>query len=159
MERKEEMKNRVTAFIEFYFKGKQFRPSIELDLDEIMETRGELPQTLHSVIAKANDIDPYSYEYEMLEAEEIQYRDAEGLATRFIDGGRFDCQGFERAWRQQQIEAKLREIAARHMKIAPTAVTDETLQALRQAYELGSASAKPRAPTPPAIFPPGADAP
>ena len=131
------MKNRVTAFIEFYFKGEPFRPSIELDLDEIMEMRGELPQTLHSIIAKANDIDPYSYEYEMLEAEEIQYRDAEGLVAQFIDGNQFDHQGFEEAWRHQRLEQQLRDIAARYLHMEPAAVTEEMLQALRAAHQLG----------------------
>ena len=152
------MKNRVTAFIEFYFKGEPFRPSIELDLDEIMEMRGELPQTLHSVIAKANDIGPYSYEYEMLEAEEIQYRDAEGLVAQFIDGNQFDRQGFEEAWRHQRLEQQLRDIAARHLHMEPAAVTEEMLQALRAAHQLGSASIRKGAPMPPAIFPSDPDA-
>ena len=64
------MINQITATIEFSFKGETHRPSVELDLDQLMQQYGTIPP-LHRMLAALHNIDSYSYEYEMLEAEDI----------------------------------------------------------------------------------------
>ncbi|MDT8370977.1 MAG: hypothetical protein RQ783_03165 [Gammaproteobacteria bacterium] len=95
------MANKVTVSVEFYFKGKAFSPSSELDLDKVMHTYGTLPD-LHLLLAQTSDIDSYSYEFEMLIAEPIQFSQPQGSAVTFYNEGQFDQHGFEQAWHQQQ---------------------------------------------------------
>ena len=57
------MKNSITATIEFDFKGERFTPSLEIDLNEHMQAIGKLPD-FHGLIAAANSIGIYSYEYD-----------------------------------------------------------------------------------------------
>ena len=50
-----------------------------------------------SNIAKASNHELYSYEYEMMQAEDIVFSDAEGLVAEFIMDGILDIQSFEQA--------------------------------------------------------------
>ena len=70
------MKNLVTVYIEFSFRGKTHSPELSLDLDEFLHTHGSIP-SLYPLIASHNDFDLYSYEYEMMQAEPLQFRDAQ----------------------------------------------------------------------------------
>ncbi len=96
------MSNKITATIEFYFKGKQFSPSATIDLDDIMQQYGKIPD-LHPMLATLNNIDSYSYEYEMMLGEEVHFSDAEGSAAAFVNDGHFDFTGFEQNWHDQQL--------------------------------------------------------
>ena len=69
------MSNHITASVEFYFKGEKFTAAIELDLDQHMQNAGKLP-ALYPLLAKAINLDPYSYEYEMMQAEVIFFNNA-----------------------------------------------------------------------------------
>ena len=46
------MKNSVVASVEFYFKGERFAPSLEIDLDRLMQQEGGV-ERLHQAIAMA----------------------------------------------------------------------------------------------------------
>jgi len=96
------MTNKITATIEFYFKGKKFTPNTTIDLDEIMQQNGKIPD-LHQMLATLNNIDSYSYEYEMMLGENVQFSDAQGSAASFVNGGHFDFTGFEQKWHDQQL--------------------------------------------------------
>jgi hypothetical protein len=96
------MPNQITAHIEFNFKGKTITPTATLDLDLLMQQHGTIPD-LHQMLATLNDIDSYSYEYEMMMAEEIQFSNAKGKASLFINDAHFDIIGFEQWWHEQQL--------------------------------------------------------
>jgi len=130
------MKNTVTASIHFYFKGKEYTPRIVLDVDSHMQSKACLPN-LFPLIAKENDIDLYSYEYEMMQAEEISFTDASGLISDFINNGQLDISGFEAAWHDQHILNCLEEISQRHMGVTSLQEQPDLERALREAYELG----------------------
>ncbi len=72
------MSNQVTASILFCFKGTSYSPSLDLDLDRYMHTSGHIPN-LYPLIARANNFDLYSYEYEMMQAEPIKFSNPQGM--------------------------------------------------------------------------------
>lgn len=101
------MVNTITISVEFYFKGQAYTPTTVLDLDEVMQSYGKLPD-LHQLLAQLSDIDSYSYEYEMLIAEPISFSKPEGSAIEFYHENEFDQASFEQTWRQQ---AQLKQLA------------------------------------------------
>lgn len=144
------MKNIVTASIEFSFKGKNLSPSITVELDPYLEGGGTLPN-LCSLIAKANNHDLYSYEYEMMQAAEIMYRDAKGLVAEFIIDGQLNVEAFETTWNENKALEKLLTIAENHMNITDFGQHVELKKALLEAYLLGKQDATPAASTEPAL--------
>ena len=77
------MKNTITATISFDYKGKSLTPSAILDVDKLMKQHGSLTQ-LHSLLASVNQIDSYSYQYEMMLAETVQFSNPQGSVTDFL---------------------------------------------------------------------------
>lgn len=138
------MKNIVTASIEFSFKGKNLSPSITVELDPYLEGGGTLPN-LCSLIAKANNHDFYSYEYEMMQAAEIMYSDAQGLVAEFIIDGQLNIKAFEAKWNENIALEKLLIIAEEHMNIADFNQHLELKKALLESYLLGKKDATPAA--------------
>jgi len=125
--------------VEFSFKGETYDPALVVDLDAVMNAHGHIPD-LHPSIARANDIDSYSYLYEVLEAHSITYANATGLAAGFLNDGYFDAAGFERRWLEEQKLIALRPIAQRHLAIDDLERHPDLMGALLAAYEAGHAS-------------------
>jgi len=130
------MKNILTASIHFSFKGKEHSPSLTIELEQYLEGAGSFPN-LCSLIAKANNHDLYSYEYEMMQATDIKYSDAQGLVAEFINDGQLDVEAFEAAWNENKALIKLLSIAEDHMKITDFSDHIELKKALLEAYMLG----------------------
>ena len=138
------MNNYINASVEFYFKGNKISASIELDLDQLMQTNGHLP-LLYPLLAKTANLDPYSYEYEIMQAEEIRYSNPRGMVEKFVINDSFDIQAFELAWQENNILEKLHKIAASCLGESELARQPELTEALLAAYRLGcrSKSIKP----------------
>ena len=130
------MKNIVTASIHFSFKGEELSPSITIELDPYLEGGGSLPD-LCTLIAKANNHDLYSYEYEMMQAEQIQFSNAEGLVKDFINDGVFDMDAFALSWQENKTFNELLSVAEEHLNIKDFSQHDELKHALMAAYLLG----------------------
>lgn len=131
------MKNTLTASIHFSFKGKELSPSITVELDPYLEGSGSFPN-LCALIAQANNHDLYSYEYEMMQAADIIYSDAQGLVADFInDAGQLDIAAFEASWNENKALTKLLSIAEEHMNISDFSQHIELKKALFDAYLLG----------------------
>ncbi|MFW5426267.1 MAG: hypothetical protein ACKE8G_03955 [Methylophagaceae bacterium] len=95
--------NHITATIEFNFKGETLTPTAILDLDTLMQQHGAIPP-LHQMLAKSHNIDAYSYEYEMLLGEDVQFSNAKGSALDFMqDDSSFNQLAFEQHWHENQI--------------------------------------------------------
>ena len=133
------MNNHITASVEFYFKGQKFSASIELDLDQYMQTTGQLP-ALYPLLARSIKLDLYSYEYEMMQAETIMFSQATGLATEHINEGIFDFESFRAAWTEAQTLEKLQEIVQRNLSIDDIQQQPELKKTLLEAYQLGKES-------------------
>ena len=135
------MKNRFTVTIEFSYKGENFEFKAGIDLDECMERLNAIPD-LHDLIAKQHGIDAYSYQYEVLTSEELQFSAVEGFAGEFIHEGNFDAQGFAARWREERVGTIAAEIARRVMGVADLATQPALKQALLEAYRAGQSSAR-----------------
>lgn len=133
------MSNKITASVEFYFKGKAFNPTAELDLDQIMQNFGAIPD-LHQHLANLNNIDSYSYEYEMMLAEEIQFSQAQGLATQFLVESVFDLTAFQQHWYEQNILKQLAPILKQQLNIDDIEQNPELKTVLLATYHLAKKS-------------------
>ncbi len=130
------MSNHITASIEFYFKGEKITSSIELDLNPHMEATGELPE-LYPLLAQAINLDFYSYEYEMMQAEAIVYSNGKGLVADHTNDGSLDFESFKSEWTEAQILNKLQNIAKNTLSINDLQQHTEIKNALLEAYKLG----------------------
>ncbi|PHS69310.1 MAG: hypothetical protein COB23_06750 [Methylophaga sp.] len=65
-----------------------------------MQQHGAIP-ALHQLLARLNNIDNYSYEYEMMLAEGVIFSDAQGLAQKFLTSADFDQLGFGTGMRRR----------------------------------------------------------
>ncbi len=133
------MSNRITASILFCFRGESHSPSLELDLDQHMHAGGKIPD-LYPLIARANNFDLYSYEYEMMQAEPIRFSDPVGMVADHISENNLDYEAFEAAWHKDKIIEQLQEIATSTLSISDLAQHPELMEALLQAYQLGKNS-------------------
>lgn len=130
------MKNSIEAQIEFSFKGKTYSLSSHIDLDELMEHGHSLP-SFHARLARDNNIDTYSYLYEVMLETEIRFANAQGLAADFLSDGDFNQDAFMAAWQEKRILALLQPIATRELGIADLDQHQGLKNALVQAYNLG----------------------
>ena len=130
------MSNHITASVEFYFKGKKITSSIELDVDTHMQATGRLPD-LYPLLARAINLGLYSYEYEMMQVEEILYNNARGLIAEHVNEGSFDFDSFEAEWVEAQMLDKLQDIAQRNLSVDDIHQQPELKNALLEAYRLG----------------------
>jgi hypothetical protein len=136
------MSNHITTSVEFYFKGKKHSASIELDLDQHMQTTGELP-ALYQLLAKAINLDLYSYEYEMMQAETIIFSQAKGLAAEYVNDGLFNFNAFKAEWIENKILDELQEIVQRNLSVTDLDQQPELKNALLEAYQLGKKTKTP----------------
>ena len=135
------MSNYITASVEFFFRGNKIAPSIELDLDKHMQTTGRIPD-LFPLLARAGELDVYSYEFEMMQAEEIVFSNATGLAADYVSDGMFDMEAFMQAWKQTKLLEELQTIARQHLSVEDLHSQPELKQALLDAYRLGKNNAQ-----------------
>ena len=130
------MPNTIIARIEFSFKGEAYQYETLLDLDEMMSKGAKIPD-LTLILAKQNNVDTYSYLYEVMESSEISFSDATGLASDCVVDSRFDMQKFEPLWLRQRAMDELRGIATKTMSIDFPEETPGLMDALFEAYQLG----------------------
>jgi len=128
--------NKITASIEFSFKGEYITPSAELNLDEIMQKHHAIPP-LHQYLATLNNIDSYSYEYEMLLSEDINFTQAEGDVANFVQDNQFDQVAFERDWHEKELIKKLAPSIKQHLDIDDLNQHPDLKSVLLIAYQLG----------------------
>lgn len=130
------MGNRITIAVEFDFKGQHYAPSASIDLDQIMRSNGTIPN-LCSSLARLNDIDLYSYEFEVMESLEMQFTNAQGVAAECLQNGVFDKEEFVKRWHQEQQLKALSEVAKQYLQIEVLAQQPQLQAALLAAFELG----------------------
>ena len=104
------MSNLAKDNVVFCYKGETLSLSITIELDEYLEVSNTLPD-LYPVIAKANNHDLYSYEFEMMQAQTIVFSEAPGMVADFITDGLLDMDAFVQAWKNLQCLDTLGEIA------------------------------------------------
>jgi len=130
------VKSSITVSTQFDFKGESYAPTATVELDQLMAQYGKLPD-FHQWLAAKSGIDPYSYQYEVLESCELEFSAPCGLAKSFFQDGWFDRHGFEQCWHEQQQLHGLQEIARRYLAIEDLAQQPALKEALLAAYMLG----------------------
>lgn len=133
------MKNTITVSAEFFFKGEKFSPSMMIDLDAHIRSKNDLAM-LYPLLAKSNNIDLYSYEYEILLAENLVFSEATGLAVPFLDNGIFDIDAFEQALLDKNIIETVSTVAKTILSIDDLDTQPVLKAALIEAYKLGQKS-------------------
>jgi len=95
---------------------------------------------LYPHLAKSNNIDLYSYEYEILQEENFVYSDAKGLAIHFLNEGIFDIDAFEEALHDQNVIDAVSTIARTILSVDDLDAEPVLKTALIEAYKLGQKS-------------------
>ena len=132
-------KNTVRARLVLSFKGETYALDSVIDLDECLGESGAAPN-FHQLLARAAGIDPYSYLYEVLEAHEIEFSEATGVAVRSCRDGRFDWAQFEQDRRGEQDWPAVMAIAERVLATRDWEAAPDLKAALLAAYRAGKAS-------------------
>lgn len=133
------IKNSIEAHIELSFKGELYSLSSNLDLDALLEQHDELPE-IHAILARDNQIDTYSYLYELMQTEEVEFRNAQGMAADFLCDGHFNWAAFSTNWQEHKSLVLLQPIATRILGITDLDQHADLKHALIQAYNLGKRS-------------------
>ena len=130
------MKNRVRVSATFSFRGKTFHPELMLDLDELPPESLE-PEAIYPMLAAANGIDPYSYEYEVLEVTPLEFNQPEGVVADHLHDGRLDFSALRQALAEARLRNRLEKIAREHLGIEKLEEIPGLEGALRAAWEAG----------------------
>ena len=133
------MSNNIVISVEFYFKGQKHSPSMVVDLDAHIQNKGGF-DSLYPLLANSNNIDLYSYEYEMMLAEDLVFSDATGLAKDFLEDGQFDLTAFRQALHDEGITEAISEIASTHLAVDDLSSQPGLKAALLEAFKLGQKS-------------------
>ena len=131
----DEMKNSIRVSLTYSYRGDTFSPSAIIDLDSLRESDGSVDW--HARVALANGIDTYSYVYEVMRESELHFSEPTGLAEGYLEGGRFDFEGYLRAVRQSGHTGPLQQIARDILGIEDLNSEPRIRDALVQAYLLG----------------------
>jgi hypothetical protein len=132
--------NTVRARLALSFKGETYDLDCVIDLDKYLGETGAAPN-VHQLLARTAGIDPYSYLYEVLEASEIAFSDATGIAVRSCREGRFDWMQFEQDRREERDWQLVRSIAEQSMTARDLDADPALKTALLAAYRAGKAGA------------------
>ncbi|HHH13035.1 MAG TPA: hypothetical protein ENJ98_02255 [Thiolapillus brandeum] len=133
------MKNRVRVSATFSFRGETHHPEMVLDLDHFLD-EGHTLDELYPMLAAANGIGAYSYEYEVLEMAPLHFDQAEGLAADFVTDGRLDLEGLRAAFQEASRRSSLESIARQKMGVDKLEEIPGLEAALQAAWELGRQS-------------------
>lgn len=129
------MKNLITVKMNFGYKGEEFVfESVEelpLHLDGLLEFAESIPRRM----ARANDVDTYSYMFEAMECTPIEVIKAEGYVSRFMHGDSVPLEQFIADCNDVTIDMLMRYIA--EMYLSEQAGSDAVSQALMAAYAIG----------------------
>jgi hypothetical protein len=133
------MKNSVRATLEFSFKGETYLLVKVLELDQLAQRYQDSPP-LHRLLADEYQIDTYSYQFEIVEQEDILFDQATGAAVPYLAGDVFDFEAYFQHTKTLTPEAALQAIANRELGITDLSTQPQLKLALEQAYQLGLAA-------------------
>ena len=134
------MIHQIRAHMQFDFRGRTHALTVCIDLERWMHQGGSFDAV--ELLADANGIDRYSYEFEVMQQSEVHFDVPDGAGgddvRAFLHAGGFDADGFARWWGSQRLEAVLVALLPHSLDAAQR---PSVLDALRHAYQLGAQSA------------------
>lgn len=128
--------NSIRARLTFSFKGEDIALETIIDLDQCTGDADD-PPDFHQWLARAGNFDPYSYQYEVLESEEIAFDQPTGLATSCCADGQFDWAAFVRLRQEARDLDVVRAIAMQTLGIGDLDADARLRAALLAAYRAG----------------------
>lgn len=128
--------NQLEIALNISYQGKEHNFLATIDLDKQL-TSFEDENFLHNWIATCNQIDPYSYLYEAIFVEPIEFISATGEAANYLANGQFDFAGFAKQAADKLIQPDLVAIAKEFLN-DDLSDNPALLAALRAAYKLGA---------------------
>ena len=78
--------NKLTATVEFDFKGEHYQLSSEIDIDKVI-THEDFYNSVYLSIANNNNIGLYTYELEIMMDQEIVFSNEKGCSIGCVDSG------------------------------------------------------------------------
>lgn len=130
------MTNTIDAAVDYSFKGESYRLSTTIDLDEAMQSDGQLPN-IYLLLARESGLDTYSYQYDAMESHPIIFSNATGLAAECLVDGQFDAEKFQTLANQNKVARVIEEIARQHLNIDDLSQSADIKHALLAAYDAG----------------------
>jgi len=130
------MKNTIKITIPFSFKGEEYTPYAVIDLDNYIQNNDCFGHAFNLVVQK-NNINRYSYEYEVLEASPKLFSKPTGIAGDFLLDQSFDLIGFKQLQVEKATMQKLKIIASDVLNIDDLEGHQDIKQALLRAYDKG----------------------
>ena len=139
------MANTLRARLAFSFKGKDILLETRIDLDQCLaDVAIDAAPNFHQWLARAGNVDPCSYQYEVLESEEIEFDQPTGLAISCCADGRFDWQSFVHLRREARDLEAVRAVALQTLGIDNLDAEGRLKAALLAAYRAGRDSVPSR---------------
>ncbi len=132
--------NSIDVSVDFSYQGKHYKPEITIDLDRFIKQDSD--HSFYPLIARENDIDTYSYLYEVMQQSALYYRNPKGLAVDFMQNGHLNLDEYGKKWEEDQILNQLLKIAINQMGIRDFNHHQRLKKSLLQAYRLGASSRK-----------------
>lgn len=130
------VKNSIKANVAFSYQGIDYNLHCHLDLDSMIENQTE-SHDLHRMIAAKNNIDTYSYLYEVMETREITYSNATGDVVSCLVENELDLQKFKDIRNKQKTDDIIQSIAMKHLNIEDINKKPDLKAALLEAYRQG----------------------
>ncbi len=133
--------SRARVCVRFGFRGEVFAPCIEVDVDRWMAARDgdaqAMIEALYEALGREIGIDRWSYAWDVMVMEPLEFREAQGLLADWVRDGALDAEGFARAWRKARLEGLLAGIAREHLGPDALEAEPRLLDALRAAWQAG----------------------
>lgn len=128
------IRNSIRARLTFSFKGEDIALESIIDLDRCDD---EATPNFHQWLARAGNIDPYSYQYEVLESEEIAFDQPTGLAMGCCAEGGFDWLAFVSLRKEERDLEVVRDVARQTLGSDDLDADARLKAALLAAYRAG----------------------
>lgn len=131
--------NTVTATIEFDYQGKHYDLKTVIDIDHMIH-HDDFFNSVCISIARANDIDTYSYQLEVMLDQEIIFSNEKGCVVECVSNGNLDLDLLKESHQKTEFLPKVELIMAQH--IPKDQHSEEITKALAAAYLMGKSDNK-----------------
>lgn len=128
--------NSIDARVEFSFKGEDYNYTTVINLDQLLRHHDEMP-SIHVILAKEHGVDTYSYLYEVMLEEEVEFSRPQGYAADYLVDGEFDQAALAANWQNAKAAVLLQPIAENELGIMDLNQHPALKRALVEAYNLG----------------------
>ena len=129
--------NQVTASISFDYKGQNFLLKNQINIDNII-SHDDFFNSVYVFIAQENNIDLYSYQFEIMIDQNIVFSNEKGCATGCVINGDLDINMLRDKYQISEYLSKIDSIIRKN--IPQEKRSKEVKKAMIEAYLLGKKS-------------------